>query len=264
MEYETITLDLIDYISTNTPEEIASGVVFGSIPVVLTPFKSKSNDISFSLDLYDKQKQNVLRLTPTEFLKNKEIIFKNKQKMNHLIVEDLLLMKEFGYDKNILEIKSLGFNLIGSDSEYLTNPSPLSLNKFCIDCKEDLIYVSLFVLYKIYSKKNNKISIITPDKLKTEIFCRVMDMNCKIFGINDLLRNDLGENVIVVKSFLEVSAKRVVYLGSKPTGTKEIKMDYKKISKYIYRIRDLIKSITKDVLKGKREFNYGRFKNILK
>lgn len=255
-ETNKINLEPRDYISKNTAEEIAASVDFEAIPVALTPYKSKTVDLNYSLDLFEKTGQNILRLTPSEFLKNKE-----KLTNKVLVIEDVGLMKEFGYEESLLEIKKMGYNFIASDpSIYLTDPIPLALNKFFVDCKDEYLYVSLFVLYKVY--KN--ITVITKDKAKTEIFCKVMDMNCRVFGVNDLLRGALGGVVVVVNSYIEISSEKVIYVGVKPTGCKEIKMEYKKVSKYVYRIRDVLKSITRDVLRGKKKFNYGRFKNILK
>lgn len=249
-----IILEHKDHLSQNTLEEIAASVDFGMMPVALTPFKSKSNELSHSLDLFEKTGENIFRVTPTDFLKIRENL-----KVKILIIEDASLMKEFGYEEALLEIKKLGYYFIGT-SLYLTNPSPLALNKFFVDCKDEFVFVSLFVLYKVYKK----ITVITKDKAKTEIFCKVMEMNCRVFGVNDLLRGGLEGVVVVVNSYIEISSEKVVYVGVKPSGCKEIKMEYTKVSKYIYRIRDLLKSITRDVLRGKKKFNYGRFKNILK
>ncbi|KAF9761748.1 hypothetical protein NGRA_2413 [Nosema granulosis] len=254
-KFSVNNLTKTDFISQNSPEEIAASIDFEALPVVLTPYKSKTDEIDYSLDLFDKTKSSILRITPTNFIKNVKILT-----VKYLIVEDIGLMKEFGYEEAMLEIKKMGYRFIASTSEYLTNPKPLALNRFFVDCKAEFVYVSLFVLYKIY--KN--ITVITKDKAKAEIFCKVMHMDCNILGVNDILRGACGEVVVVLENYIELSSKKVIYVGVHPDGCKEIKMDYKKVSKYIYRIKDVLKSITRDVLKGKRQFNYGRFKNILK
>ncbi|EQB60546.1 hypothetical protein NAPIS_ORF01879, partial [Vairimorpha apis BRL 01] len=61
---------------------------------------------------------------------------------------------------------------------------------------------------------------------------------------------------LVVERYVEIENTKVIYIGF-DLEYQKINIDYNKTSKYLYRIRDLVKQLTNDVVQGMRKQENG-------
>lgn len=247
-----------NYFTKNSLEDIVKNTTSLGLPIVITPHKTQSTNIKYIEKVYRKTNSGIIKITPKEYFEN----YKNLQKFKHILIEDIELMKDFGYDffiKKILNKSNHFFIFFNIKNEtykkYISAAKPINFSKFCINCKDEYIFLTLFILYKAYKET----IIICKNVNKFKLFCEVMKMKC-IIKDNYETTNKI---CLVVERYVEIENTKVIYIGF-DLEYQKINIDYNKTSKYLYRIRDLVKQLTNDVVQGKRKLNYKRFKDIHK
>ncbi|KAK6090348.1 hypothetical protein P3W45_000705 [Vairimorpha bombi] len=252
-----IQLKSADYVINHNIEDILKTIPSLGLPIILTPHKSESSDINFVQEVYKKNKTGFIKITPRSFLENIEKFSDYK----YLMVEDTEIMEYFGYTESIKKIRKLGYHYIFMNIhtkdylKYSDSVTHLSFNKFSINCSKEDVFVSVYVLYKNY--KN--VVVVCKNIKKMEMFCKILGMECTV---TDEYSSKFADKIcLVVDKYIEINTGKVVYIGFN-LGFRRISLNMNKMGKISYRIKDLLKYLTKDVVNGKKIINLDRFKNI--
>lgn len=254
-----IELKSTDYIINHNFEDIIKTIPSLGLPIILTPHKSQSSNIDFVQEVYKKNRTGCIKITPRDFLEN----IKKFADYKFLIVEDLELMEYFGYTESMKKIKRLDFNFIFMNIrtkdylKYTDTVTHLSFNKFSINCSKEDIFVSVYALYKNY--QNVVIICKNINIKKMKIFCQILGMECII--TDEYSSKFVDKICIVVDEYIEINTGKVIYLGFN-LDFRKISLNINRIGRISYRIKDLLKYLTKDVVNGKKKINFDRFKNI--
>ncbi|EQB59841.1 hypothetical protein NAPIS_ORF02607 [Vairimorpha apis BRL 01] len=89
-----------NYFTKNSLEDIVKNTTSLGLPIVITPHKTQSTNIKYIEEVYRKTNSGIIKITPKEYFEN----YKNLQKFKHILIEDIELMKDFGYDFFIKKI----------------------------------------------------------------------------------------------------------------------------------------------------------------
>lgn len=213
-------------------------------------------DVLVGSNVPQKDKRyNVIITTPVYFVNIQD---KLEITATHAIIYEPQLIDICGYKQTLQNIKNLRFIAHSTDLKtetFLQKPILVTANKkFYIKCKDEQ---SFFILYAIYKYKllNGSIGLRVSEKYKKkyEIFMKVIVGEYK----------DTGSNIIVIGNLdVDDECDRIIYLTSAKKDIEEYKFDDKKVEKYKYRLRDLWNAISKGVCKGRKEFNFDRFKTL--
>lgn len=272
---------------------ISSKTSLGSIEadyiIILTVFKDNIPKISqhftdrriLQQDSYIPHPE-VIVATPMHFAEN---IKQYNINTRHIIVHEPDLIEELDFLPVIAQLRAQGFFFVAYASNasyfrFLNNPEILSYSiKYFIRCTDNEDFYVLFFIFK-YCILDGSTALITslPHKFGTmQIFLQAIHHEVDLFLHEDgdfvvntereriPIESQFYNNVIMVGSnVVDFNCDRIIYLSSDSLNIKEEVFDFEKISKYRYRINDLLRSITPNVLNGKKKFDYSRFTALRK
>ncbi|WUR03193.1 uncharacterized protein VNE69_04022 [Vairimorpha necatrix] len=241
-------MKLVDYSTNHSIETLQNNLK--SLLIVLTPHKSQSSNIPYILEVYKKSNTGYIKITPKDFIKSQL----NDHKTSHLVVEDYDLMATFGYKDHLSNIKNLGFNFIYLKNNTIKCTNILNFNKYIIKCANNDYFYYLYLMYLKYKD----IVILCKNYKKMVLFCEILNIECMV---DEEYKEEYSDKMcVVVEEYKEVGNK-VIYIGVESEG-KEMEIEEKPRVKY--RIQDLVRSLSRDVVNGRRQINTARFKDILK
>ncbi|TBU01366.1 hypothetical protein CWI39_1405p0020 [Hamiltosporidium magnivora] len=275
-----------DYITTRSTEDMVSDIlpIFENI-TILSVYKQRCLDLFKILNKTRKCKlfdtpvisPEISIFTPRLFLENIEEAGQSKL----LVLDDCHLFIDFGYLDIMKEIKNRGYNFIGctkliTDMEFMKNPIILTNGfSYFIKCHKNEAFQALFVIFNFKMLKGSVCLVVDPKLIrKFYIFLQVFGVDCCYYKkgnqavsicSEEEVDSDFKVNnlIIVGKKSVDCQFENIIYLSNQEIeGIRPYNLDYTKIEKYNYRINDVLRSITPSVIKGVKDFDYERFKNI--
>lgn len=283
MEYFEEQKDYIISSKTNlndieTPQLIILTVFNKNIQIISEMFPTKKvlQQIAFISD------PEIIVATPFSFIKNiKSYTLKSK----HILLYEPDLIEDLDYLQAINFLRTMGFYFIAYASNasffnFLENPVIISSSvQYLIKCVENEDFYVIFYIFKM-CLLDGSIAIVTDDQnkfTKVKIFMEAIHQKCDIYlhkdstyvlDINNekvYLENQFYNNIIMVGSnIINFNSDRIIFLSSKNLNIKEEIFDFDRVSKYKYRIDDLLRGITPNVLKGRKMIDLTRFSSFKK
>lgn len=217
---------------------------------------------------YDKCTK-IRRFLETECNKESKIVVSTPNNFlglkieNHfVIIEDPHLIGPFGYLETIKKIKNNNSLIALTDKalkyEFLKDPIMVSSTRKCfIKCNNEESFIILFCVIKFNIIRDDLSVVVVSKEMKTKV-----QIFLKVFGYEGFNRVYLPEEceggriLAFSDTLLEIEGVDVIYLSKKNIeGIKESQFDFKKADKFIYRIRNVLQSITPSIFKGKKDFD---------
>lgn len=220
-------------------------VTYNHVPII-SPYVSKSLDINEIENKLKNDKSSIKISVPLYFK------YKEKFDSSHIIIENFAVMESFGYSVNDLD-KPVIVN------ENISEFERIKLCKFFIKAESSERFVVLFILAQMF-----KPAIITKDVERTEIFCKVFKLNCKVYDFNDENTKIEEECVIFMSCYKEVECERIFLIGRKSLGLQRLEIDVNEAGKFKYRINDVVSELFSFGFRRLGKFNYERYENIHK
>lgn len=247
---KTRVLESRNYVSTATKEEIQDAVELPSPCIVLTPYKTKCSDLR-EQGVYGRE----TRMTPRQLLSEVD-----RAGVSHVLVEDSEVMEEFGYleDLERLNTKGVFFILpnVQSPPSFAADPLVLPVNRYLLRLAGDERYVALFILCKIYGR----VTVVCKDARRIEMFSTILGLD--VVAMRHGEEADNMKVVVMMDRFVGVPCERLFYIGGPCEGLRRISLDVGKAGKYLCRIKDVCRALSRSVVSGRKELNMERFRNI--
>lgn len=257
--------------------------------IILTVFKDNIHTLAqlFPLKIVLKQDNyisnaDIIIATPLHFMQNIE---NYDLKTKHILIHEPDLIEDLDYLSILSNLKKRGFNFIAYASKasyfkFLDNPIIISNSvKYLITCTNNDDFYILFYILKM-CLLDGSIALVTDNAVKfkkLQIFMKGIEHTCDIFlhENDDSFTNVMQERILIEKHFfnnvimmgnnvINFNSDRVIYLSGEKLNIKEEVFDFNKVAKYKYRIDDFLRGITKNVLNGRKEFDYSRFRSMQK
>lgn len=251
-----IKLTKHNYITRHSVNTLLDNITF-SISIILSPHKSLSSDIEYTLEVYKKTGRGRIITTPKEFVIKHNFIknLLNVLMPSHLLVEDYDVMDTFGYSSYLKDIKEMKYNFIYITTSTVPECKLLNFYRYVIKCRDKDYF---YYIYLLYLKYTTNLVILCRNVKRMNLFCDILNIKCII---DTEYKDEYYNSVCVVTEEYKEIEGFVIYLGLDCTG---IEMKVLENYRILYRIKDLVKSLTKDVVNGRKKINSDRFKNILK
>lgn len=188
-----------------------------------------------------------------------------------VILEDPHLLVPFGYSKTLDELRSRGLNFIAlSDKilgyDFLTNPIVVAHQRKCfVKADDEQQYKILFsvIKFNIFNGDLAVIAATEPVRHRIRLFLR-------IFGYKNWKNVYLPEDtfsasrmVVFSSTDLVLSCVDAIYLSPVDIPElKEIKFDYSKVENYEYKIKDVLRSLSRDVCNKRKDVDIRKFTHL--
>lgn len=221
-----------------------------NIVVILTPFSSKSDSTQLIEKKLMEEKQTIT-VTPNEFknLKMTENI------CPHVLVPDYKVMGAFGYI-----ISEIGAPFIVFNEQ---NFIKIFLSKFFINKTKHEAFTAIYMLSQLFD--GTLVVELESLKKRLEIFLQVMGIQWDIKMINEVF--GCPSSIIFFECYnekcLNDSTERVFVIGKSNFNDFDLlEIDTSLTGQYKHRIEELYDAITPNVISGKKEFNWEKFKDL--
>lgn len=239
---------------------------------ILTVFKERKKElVAFFKEYEEKIKSEDPTATEIFIGTPKDLVISNLSPNTLIFLEEPHLMSPFGYEGTLKALKKEGVNFVAltsNESEYsfLENAKSRTteLSSF-VKCKKDQEFSILFAIIK-FNVFHSQISIVASD----EVVKYRIQLFLKIFGYkyweNVFLKDDIFDKTKVIvfgKDKMPFKSIDTLYLSHvEIPDAKKVDFDFGKITKFEYKIGDVLRSLSPAVCKKKKSFNIKCFSNL--
>lgn len=179
--------------------------------------------------------------------------FKEHFDSTHAIFPEAGQAHEFGYS-----LEDIGKPVITMDLS--CGFQKIQLCKFFIRAEKNDRFVALYILAQQFT-----LAIFTKQPERMKMFCRIFNINADIHDYTEEKDSVEEECAVFLDGYSrEVHAERVMIIGNGNTRIQELHLDLSVAGKYKYRILDIARRLSPNVVKRAELFNYDLFKNINK